>query len=149
MPRVYPVPVAKELTAFPAWLKDALAGRPNVYLVKNSGKKENGRPRIDDSRVSKWLAGEQTPSMELAALAARVLGQPESDALIAAGYIYGHHLKRIESSEAGGNDGGEVDTDLFWRQPEGMSDEVWERIKQESRAFVEWQIQRASQGGDS
>lgn len=84
---------------FAAWLREALAGRPNVYLVRNSGTKENGRPVIDDSRVSKWLKGEQRPSMELASLAARVLGKPQSAALRAAGYTYGTTLQSIERME--------------------------------------------------
>lgn len=85
---------------FPEWLRQALNGRPNVFLVRNSGVKENGRPVIDDSRVSKWLKGDQRPSMELAALAARVLGGSQAKALSAAGYAYGHSLESIERMEA-------------------------------------------------
>lgn len=81
---------------FPEWLRDALGDRPNVYLVRNSGTKENGRPVIDDSRVSRWLKGDQRPSMELAVLSARVLGEPPSQALKAAGYSYGLSLERLE-----------------------------------------------------
>ena len=84
---------------FASWLRDSMAGKPNVYLVRNSGVKENGRPVIDDSRVSKWLKGEQRPSMELASLAARVLGKPQSEALRAAGYTYGSSLQSIERME--------------------------------------------------
>lgn len=80
---------------FATWLRGALSGRPNVFIVKRSGTKQNGRPVIDDSRVSKWLKG-QKPSMENASLVARILGQPESDALVAAGYTYGHSLRSIE-----------------------------------------------------
>lgn len=39
----------------------------------------------------------------------------------------------------------EQETDLLYRRPEGLSDEQWERVKQESRGFIEWQIQRASE----
>lgn len=38
----------------------------------------------------------------------------------------------------------EEDT-LLYRRPEGLSDEEWERVKRESRGFIEWQIQRAAQ----
>lgn len=76
---------------FAVWLRGALAGRPNVYLVRMSGTKDNGRPVIDDSRVSKWLKGEQRPSPELASLAAEVLGRPQHEALEASGY--GHLLE--------------------------------------------------------
>jgi hypothetical protein len=38
----------------------------------------------------------------------------------------------------------EEDT-LLYRRPPGLSDEEWERVKQESRGFIEWQIQRAAQ----
>lgn len=84
--RPYLLPMAD--TTFPEWLERALAGRPNVFLVRNSGTKKNGRPVIDDSRVSKWRKGEQRPSPELAQLAAKVLGRPESEGLEAAGYSF-------------------------------------------------------------
>lgn len=70
---------------FTRWLSDALGGRPNTYLVERSGRKPNGRPRIDGSRVHAWLKGER-PSFDLAAVAAEALGRPAGEALRAAGY---------------------------------------------------------------
>lgn len=34
---------------------------------------------------------------------------------------------------------------LLYRRPEGVSDNEWDRIKRESRGFIEWQIERAAQ----
>lgn len=34
---------------------------------------------------------------------------------------------------------------LLYRRPEGLSDEEWERVKNESRGFIEWQIAKAAQ----
>lgn len=79
------MPVPEEPN-FADWLRAALAGRPNVFLVKNSGVKDNGRPVIDDSRVSKWLRGEQRPSIEMVVRAANILGVDQGEALRAAGY---------------------------------------------------------------
>lgn len=33
---------------------------------------------------------------------------------------------------------------LLYRRPDGLSDEEWEKVKQESREYIEWQIERAS-----
>lgn len=37
----------------------------------------------------------------------------------------------------------EVD-ELLYRRPEGLSDEEWAQIKDESRGFIEWQIEKAA-----
>ncbi len=57
-------------------------------LVRRSGRKPNGRPVIDASRVTAWTKGER-PSHRLTVLAARSLGVPARDALRAAGYDAG------------------------------------------------------------
>lgn len=94
------MPVGKaEQGGFAHWLRDALGDRKNVWLVKQSPMKDNGRPVIDDSRVSKWLAGGQRPSMENAILVARLLDRPPSEALVAAGYSYGRSLETFERIE--------------------------------------------------
>lgn len=33
---------------------------------------------------------------------------------------------------------------LLYRRPEGLTDEEWEQVKEESRGFIEWQIERAA-----
>ena len=33
---------------------------------------------------------------------------------------------------------------LLYRRPDGLTDGEWERVKQESREYIEWQIDRAS-----
>ena len=38
----------------------------------------------------------------------------------------------------------ETGSDLLYRRPDGLSDVEWERVKEESRGFIEWQIDRAS-----
>lgn len=34
--------------------------------------------------------------------------------------------------------------DLRYRRPDGVSDQEWERIREEARGFIEWQIDRAA-----
>ncbi|MPZ60324.1 MAG: hypothetical protein GEU93_03315 [Propionibacteriales bacterium] len=85
---------------FDVWLRDAMEGRPNVFLVRNSGVKASGRPVIDDSRVSKWLKGEQRPSWDLAVLAAETLGRPAEESLEAAGYQLPTTLHAATGSES-------------------------------------------------
>lgn len=36
------------------------------------------------------------------------------------------------------------DSLLLYRRPEGLSDADWERVKEESRGFIEWQIEKAA-----
>lgn len=108
------------------WLKQRLDGRPNVYLVKNSGVKENGRPRIDDSRVSKWLKGEQKPSVDLALLAAEVLGADSGEALRAAGFEAApatvEAFRREDVAEAEAIAGVSTMTELYARLEEAERD---------------------------
>lgn len=38
----------------------------------------------------------------------------------------------------------ETEDELMYRRPEGLSDEEWSQIKNESRGFIEWQIEKAA-----
>lgn len=35
-------------------------------------------------------------------------------------------------------------SDLLYRRPDGLSDAEWEQVKEETRGFIEWQIEKAS-----
>ena len=43
-----------------------------------------------------------------------------------------------------GEDHEEVEDTLRFRRPDGVSDQEWERIREEARGFIEWQIERAA-----
>lgn len=38
----------------------------------------------------------------------------------------------------------EEESVLLYRRPEGLTDQEWDRVKAESREYIEWQIERAS-----
>lgn len=37
-----------------------------------------------------------------------------------------------------------AEDELLYRRPDGLSDAEWDRVKRESREYIEWQIERAS-----
>lgn len=96
------MPVGNETpgAAWSAYIRAALddhGWRP-ADLVRASGVKDNGRPVIDASRVSKWLDG-QPPDYHLAVVAAEALGRPPAEALATAGYTADRARKAREARE--------------------------------------------------
>jgi transcriptional regulator with XRE-family HTH domain len=75
------------------WLREQFdrsrSVRINADLVRAGGKKENGRPVIDASRVTAWLKGKSRPSFDLARRTAVAFGLPGEEGLRAAGYVVG------------------------------------------------------------
>lgn len=37
-----------------------------------------------------------------------------------------------------------TEDELLYRRPEGLSDTEWERIREDARGFIEWQIEKAA-----
>lgn len=95
---------------------------------------------LDKSTLGDFLDGSRWPRI-------KTLGALEKAVEWPAGTI----VRMLDGGEAppvGGPahdaDSGEEDA-LLYRRPEGLSDQEWEQIKQESRGFIEWQINRAAQ----
>lgn len=95
---------------------------------------------LDRSTVSDFLEGKRWPQSRTLGAIERAVEWPVST--IAA------MLEGGDAPVVGGDtedaDNGEEDA-LLYRRPEGLSDQEWERVKQESRGFIEWQINRAAQ----
>lgn len=72
----------------------------NVDLVQASGTKPNGRPVIDQSRVSVWRRGVARPSYTHAKLVGEIF-QDEDGALRAAGYLPLEPDVRMEADSDG------------------------------------------------
>lgn len=71
------------------WLERAMssAGVDRRGLMDLVGRREDGGFKIDASRLSNWLGGKQgQPSYRNVLLVARALGEPEAEALAAAGF---------------------------------------------------------------
>lgn len=130
-----------------AWLREQFDKHPtiktNADLVRAGGLKPNKRPVIDASSVTQWLRGRR-PSFQLATATATAFGVHAGEALAAAGY----ELDIWDEEEATVGDATQDATReeeaLLYRRPDGLSDEEWERVKRESREFIEWQIEKAS-----
>lgn len=127
--------VADERPEWATWLQDQFERhrtiRRPVDLAKASGTKPNGRPRIDDSRISSWLKG-QRPSYELAMVAAEAFGRPISEALTAAGY-------RMEPEHRGELVVPDVHyprEEIRYQRPEGISAHEWEVRKRAAEATL-------------
>jgi hypothetical protein len=70
-----------EQQTWAAWLRAALAGRPQKYLAEHS------RGEISEGLISKWLGGQiQQPKPAAALLVADILRVPREQALRAAGH---------------------------------------------------------------
>lgn len=137
-------PTAGERWAF--WLETQLEDRDwrATDLVKASGVKANGRPVIDAPRVSAWLKGER-PSYELASAAGIALGVGATPALLAAGYtavgdsaLEGRARDALDVGEPGHDD------DLRYQRPPEIPDGLWREIRDRTRAFIEFEIDRAA-----
>lgn len=73
---------------FGSWLPETMqaAGMSRSDLIKAIGNREDGRPKIDQTRISNWIARGVRPRYQSVLLVARALGAPEAEALRAAGY---------------------------------------------------------------
>lgn len=76
------------MSGWAEWLKGAMvdAGMNRGELIELIGRRPDGKPKVDASRLSNWLARGTTPSYRNVLLVARALGAPEADALASAGY---------------------------------------------------------------
>jgi transcriptional regulator with XRE-family HTH domain len=150
-PYISPVTNPDPGETWAAWLREQFDQHPtikkNADLVRAGGIKSNGRPVIDASSVTQWLRGRR-PSYELATATANAFGRSPQEALRASGYIHpGDAWATGDDPSVGAavqDAEDEEDKLLLYRRPEGLSDQEWERIKQESRGFIEWQIERAA-----
>lgn len=93
---------------------------------------------LDRSTLGDFLEGKRWPQ-------SRTLGAVEK----ALGWPAGSIADMIEGGPpptVGGDneDAAEEPADLLYRRPDGLTDEEWERVKAESREYIEWQIEKAS-----
>lgn len=94
---------------------------------------------IDNGTLGDFLSGQRWPQIKTQGAIERALGWP-------AGTIAGMLAGSPAPAVGGPTEDDETDIgDLLYRRPEGLTDEQWEQVKQESRGFIEWQIQRAAE----
>lgn len=93
----------------------------------------------DPGTIGDFLNGARWPKLPTQGKIERALGWPAGTlSAIVAG---------MDPPPVGGvaEDPEDGEDTLLYRRPDGLSDEEWERVKNESRGFIEWQIQRAAQ----
>lgn len=96
---------------------------------------------LDRATVSTFLSGERWPQSRTLGAVERALEWPVSS--IASMLEGGDPPEIVGASTQDPNE--EEEDDLLYRRPDGLSDQEWDRVKRESRGFIEWQIERAAQ----
>lgn len=139
------------------WLREQFDRHPEIRipadLARAAGKKENGRPLIDPSRITQWLRG-QRPSYDLTVAAAQAFGAPVQTALEAAGYanvfLGGEVITIYEDGTRDTTQTAVVrpqsdDAPAFrYQRPEGLSDQEWDELRRQHADYWDWLVERAS-----
>lgn len=102
----------------------------NTRLAREAG--------ADIATISDFLSGARWPKSPTQGKVETALDWPPGTiSSIAAG---------MDPPSVGGSadDADSSPDELLYRRPDGISDEDWERVKRESREYIEWQIERAS-----
>ena len=118
--------------AIAAWL--AHHERNTAWLVRQTG--------ADPGTIGDFLNGQRWPKFRTQGRIEKAIGwEPGTLTRIADG----GDVPPIEGTVGPGDDDAAVAPDaLLYRRPEGLSDEQWEALKDETREFIEWQLNRAS-----
>lgn len=96
------------------------------------------RASVDLNTIGDFLSGARWPKSPTQGGIEFALGWPPGTiSAIAAGMEVPPVGGRSEDREI------EEDT-LRFRRPDGISDQEWERIREEARGFIEWQIDKAN-----
>jgi hypothetical protein len=98
--------------------------------------------KADPGTIGDFLNGSRWPKLGTQGRIEEALGWP-------AGTIrqIGNGAEVPESlltTSVGGDTHSPEDSELLYRRPDGLTDAEWERVKEESRGFIEWQIEKAS-----
>jgi hypothetical protein len=96
------------------------------------------RSRLDLNTVGDFLSGARWPKSPTQGRIESAIGWPPGTlSAIAAG---------LAAPPVGGmgEDPEITENELLYRRPEGLSDAEWERIREDARGFIEWQIEKAA-----
>jgi transcriptional regulator with XRE-family HTH domain len=135
--------MAEERHEWGDWLREQFDRHPTIRipaeLARAAGRKDNGRPVIDPSRITQWLRG-QRPSYDLAVATARAFHADEGEALAAAGYD-------VPSAGAPPRAVGPSDdaAPLFrYQRPPGLTDQEWDDLRRQHADYWDWLVERAA-----
>jgi hypothetical protein len=118
--------------AVSAWL--AHNERNAAWLVRQT--------EADPGTIGDFLNGNRWPKFRTQGRIEKALGWPAGTMTEIAD---GGDVPDHQAGDVGGaTQDAETEDELLYRRPEGLSDEEWERVKEESRGFIEWQIEKAA-----
>lgn len=115
-----------------AWLTHE--ERNVAWLVRQTGS--------DPGTLGDFLNGNRWPKFNTQGRIEKALGWPAGTITAIAD---GAEAPEPGAGVGGGSEDREIEEDtLRFRRPDGISDQEWERIREEARGFIEWQIDKAS-----
>lgn len=92
---------------------------------------------LDRSTLGDFLEGKRWPQSKTLGAVEKALEWPHG--------AIANVLEGGDPPAVGGDtQDAESENELLYRRPDGLSDAEWERVKQESREYIEWQIEKAS-----
>lgn len=98
--------------------------------------------RADPGTIGDFLNGKRWPKIGTQGKIERAIGwKPGTLAAIAAG---GPDPDPDFDVGAASEDPEITEDELLYRRPEGLTDAEWERIREQARGFIEWQIDKAA-----
>jgi hypothetical protein len=99
----------------------------------------------DPGTIGDFLNGNRWPKYKTQGRIEKALGWPAGTLMDIAD---GGEPPEVDAEPAQGVGGdtqdAETEDELLYRRPEGLTDAEWERVKEESRGFIEWQIEKAA-----
>lgn len=99
----------------------------------------------DPGTIGDFLNGNRWPKFRTQGRIEKALGWPPGAmTAIADGANAPDPTVQDVATVGGDTQDAETQDDLLYRRPEGFTDAEWERVKEESRGFIEWQIEKAS-----
>lgn len=117
--------------AVTAWL--AHHERNTAWLVRQT--------EADPGTIGDFLNGNRWPKFKTQGRIEKALGWPAGTMTAISD---GAEPPNLDTAVGGDTQDAETEDELLYRRPEGLSDAEWERVKRESRGFIEWQIERAA-----
>ncbi|WP_248582560.1 hypothetical protein [Nocardioides sp. InS609-2] len=107
-----------------------------AWLVRQTGS--------DPGTIGDFLNGNRWPKFKTQGRIEKALSWPAGTLTAIADGADAPDPDVNQPENVGGDTHDPEDNELLYRRPDNLSDAEWERVKAESRGFIEWQIEKAS-----
>lgn len=126
----------------------AASGQVSAWLAHNERNIAwlADKAEVDPGTVGDFLNGSRWPKVRTQGRLEKALGWPAGTIhQIAQGAQVSPPMDLPSDTVGGSAQDADVEEEtLLYRRPDGLTDQEWERVKLESREFIEWQIEKAS-----